>query len=147
MTRSMSFGGSVVASIFLVALLHVSQVDGLKCYVCNSKFNDTCLSPPSPKYLVDCDAERHLWPRSQSSDFKVCRTMWITVGDDAPHIDRRCGWLEQHKDCVNTATFQIKSTTCQCRADGCNPASNAAPAIIVVALSAILALFISRSSA
>lgn len=130
-----------VAAFAIIALTMVPSADALKCYICNSKYNGTtCLTPPNKQHLVDC-------PLINGQTATYCRTMYITMGMEDSTVDRRCGHKNQGKACLNTATFQIKSTTCQCEGDGCNPAaSTAAPALLLVALSALLGVALSRGA-
>ncbi|OQR70360.1 hypothetical protein BIW11_11675 [Tropilaelaps mercedesae] len=130
---------AILAGVFFLAAIVVPSADSIKCYICNSKYNGTtCLSPPHKDHIQEC-------PLINGNPAILCRTMYITMGMEEATVDRRCGYLKQHKDCLNTATFQIKSTTCQCQKDACNPASaTAAPALLLVALSALIGVGLCR---
>ncbi|XP_003747288.1 uncharacterized protein LOC100898800 [Galendromus occidentalis] len=127
-------------SLVLFVSIVVPGAEALKCYICNSKYNGTgCLSPPHKDFIRDC-------PTINGQPAILCRTMFITMGTEEPTVDRRCGAAKQHKECLNTATFQIKSTTCQCETDACNPATASAPTMMLVALSAIVGVALCRSA-
>ncbi|XP_022643591.1 uncharacterized protein LOC111272649 [Varroa jacobsoni] len=130
---------AILAVVFILAITFIPSADSLRCYICNSKYNGTtCLSPPHKEHIQEC-------PLIHGNPASLCRTMYITMGMEEATVDRRCGYLPQHKTCLNTATFQIKSTTCQCKTDACNPASpSAAPALLLVTLSAVIGIGLCR---
>jgi len=137
-----------LAAVCLVLTVSVVEVGALRCYVCNSKYNGTgCVSkPPSDEFLINCPPKRFEKELDIQGTPLVCRTMYITAGTEEPTIDRRCGYKKQHKECLNTATFQIKSTTCQCESDGCNsPASGPVTSFLVVVF-ALLGVAICRQA-
>jgi len=131
---------SSVVVVLVVFAVIVPEVSALKCFICNSKYNGTaCLSPPQKQHLQDC-------PLIDGNQATLCRTMFISMGTEGTTVDRRCGYIPQHKDCLNTATFQIKSTTCQCRVDGCNASSMTGPTFGLIALSALIGVVLCRSA-
>jgi len=151
----MTFLGKILAFALLFCALFngpimsaASQGKGISCFVCNSKFNDSCLTNPSREYLKKCDDHRDVsnefYQKHPDQTFQACRIMYIAMGDEAPRVDRRCGLFKEQKPCMKTSTFQIKSVTCECYKDGCNPASGLIPSEMLIGLS-ILFTVVMRS--
>ena len=97
-------------SLVVVVLLGyaASSAFGFQCYICNSKNNSDCGSPPAERHLKTC--EEHRYDNNAGESFKVCRLQIIQSERDGIIYDRRCGW-KKHNENRETCILTGESTT------------------------------------
>lgn len=83
-----------VCAVVLVAL--VSSTIAFQCYVCNSKHDEGCTSPPREEYLKTCEDLKYSNHKSEA--FSVCRLQVITSEKEGTFYDRRCGWIKHNEN-------------------------------------------------
>ncbi|XP_064463522.1 uncharacterized protein LOC135374489 isoform X2 [Ornithodoros turicata] len=115
---------------------------GLQCYVCNSKYNESCLRNPSIQYLVNCSDQHGRYKENRkNSTFTVCRYMYMNIDGQEESTDRSCGWLGNEQECYRTATMSVKSRVCQCSEDGCNTSDVITPSKHLFLVAIAMTLF------
>lgn len=95
---------------FLIAL--VASAWAFQCYVCNSKNDTGCDSPPREEYLKTCEDLHYSNHGSQA--FTVCRLQVINSENKGVIYDRRCGWIkhnENRETCTLTGEY-IRYSLC-----------------------------------
>jgi len=117
-----------ISIILLLAGVHSGFA--IRCFVCNSRYEDNCLDPfdealaRSGGMLKDCDAVAE----SEASDkegvpqtkFTHCRKLLQTVESDFRMI-RSCATLAKGENTrVNSATDYYKKTDITCKGEACN---------------------------
>ncbi|XP_003745014.1 uncharacterized protein LOC100905489 [Galendromus occidentalis] len=124
----------------------VSSSFALQCYVCNSKNDTDCGSPPSERHLKNCD-DLHYENNENGESFKVCRLQVMQSPTHGPAYDRRCGWKkhnENRETCILTPDPHLKATNCECHTEGCNTAVWTQPSMAVFWVFIAIGLIASR---
>lgn len=128
--RRGTFSLSLFALVAAASLFAIKsgQVEGIKCWVCQSSIDPKCADPFDNNTLpiVDCDAH----PRDEldtSNRALICRKMRQKVNGDW-RTSRSCGYLEDNfKEgrCVVNYANDIYREVCSCKSkDGCNSADS-----------------------
>lgn len=129
---------------FLIAL--VASAWAFQCYVCNSKNDTGCDSPPREEYLKTCEDLHYSNHGSQA--FTVCRLQVINSENKGVIYDRRCGWIkhnENRETCTLTADPLLKATNCECHTDRCNGSlTTAGYSSIVFVVACLFVAFLQR---
>ncbi|KAG8161385.1 hypothetical protein JTE90_021336 [Oedothorax gibbosus] len=120
--------GLVVSAWILAALCVWIPTPGsaLKCHVCNSVYNDSCVVIDTNQYLTDCMKINHDTKRN----YTICRKESFSVSSTEFQMTtsrtiRTCGYEKHPKfDCFYNSNHDIKETICECTEDGCNTGSN-----------------------
>lgn len=134
----------IISSFILLSLVHSST--GLKCHVCSSYEKEGCADPfvkedgsvISNEFLQECPAAN-----PQGEPYTICRKIYQNVRGDE-RVIRSCGYEEYKNECYKTVLEEYNTYVCQCKGDGCNPASYTQISMVAIISSVILSLFISQ---
>ncbi|XP_064457242.1 uncharacterized protein LOC135368098 [Ornithodoros turicata] len=132
-------------SVVFIVFCSTQLGTGLRCYVCNSKYNTSCIADPPEKYLVDCETQTgRASLQHMNVTFKLCRAMYMNIDGQEKSVARSCGYREIDRPCYTTATMQVKSKVCQCNQDGCNASTTVSPSqlfFLITATAIMMILF------
>ncbi|XP_037555754.1 uncharacterized protein LOC119432670 [Dermacentor silvarum] len=112
-----------VAFLLLVLALTPRAAQALTCSVCNSVFNEDCMTSPQ-NYVKECVPP----PQYNNSDHPpFCRKSTVVVYKYTPEIplrvSRSCAYLKDpHEDCRGIFPMGMVAEVCQCFTDACNAA-------------------------
>lgn len=115
--------GVLLATAGILAF-YISEVQGLKCFQCNSVSDPGCLEltndDTNSTYLKECPAEH-------DKKRPFCRRTKYTILDSNSlvRMSRECGWTvhrDNHTRCYDVDTDFKYEVNCQCFTDACNGA-------------------------
>ncbi|XP_014246608.1 uncharacterized protein LOC106665004 [Cimex lectularius] len=144
----------LVAIFCGIVLLLSDDVNGLRCFQCNSQYDKGCFSlkandTTSPYYL-ECtvpEAEMKLegTPFYKLPLERFCRKTYQKIFDRGglEVVVRRCGWaLHDKEDCYYTSNVGRKEAVCQCFSDGCNSSGRNGISIAAILTIPVLMLYL-----
>ncbi|RZF43340.1 hypothetical protein LSTR_LSTR001601 [Laodelphax striatellus] len=121
--------------IILVIFLSKSNVDGIKCFQCNSMNDPDCINleknDTSSYHYRECEEEK-------VSEKKIfCRKILQKILDrnGLVRVVRKCGWVKHPRlECYSATNKDHEETVCQCFEDGCNSATGITASTSVILL-------------
>ncbi|XP_075527236.1 uncharacterized protein LOC142559538 [Dermacentor variabilis] len=118
---------SSVTCLLLALALTPRAAQALTCSVCNSVFDEDCITSPQ-NYVKQCVPP----PQYNNSDHPpLCRkTKLLVYKPEMPlRVSRSCGYLKDshHKNCRDIYPPGMFLEVCQCFTDACNAAPSSLP--------------------
>lgn len=140
--------------LFLVA---ISVAAAIQCYVCKSSEEVGCEDPfehakaNQKGYLKECNAD-FFEGKTGGSTPPANATFFCRKGvqhvREKKSIYRSCGWEPYYiegRQCYFTSVLDVKTTQCQCFADGCNGSSSVSSTMFTIALFSLAGILLARA--
>ena len=87
----------------------------LSCHQCSTVTDPGCADPYTGQ------ANMTLCPTVTDREYTLCRKISQKVRGKVD-VFRRCGWVEDERECYTTKLDEYNSMVCQCKEDMCNAA-------------------------
>jgi len=97
----------------LMSLLTLTT--SLSCQQCSTVTDPGCADP----YTALANITATTCPTDR--DYTICRKIYQKVRDKVD-VFRRCGWVEDERECYTTKLDEYNTVVCQCKGDMCNSA-------------------------